>query len=198
MGTVRVRRRALDGTGGQADCVYSPAAMVQSSPKTPVVRVFDCHVARPAPDQEGGFEYLLLLRSSQKIYSGTWRMVGGKLQAGEAAWKAALREIQEETRLPVTRLLTVPYINRFYEWKHDRINDIPVFVALTSGREPVLDEEHSDFAWLSLEEALQRLPWPGQREGLQAAQSLLESGGDLVPFMEIDLDAAREQDGVLG
>ena len=172
--------------------------MAQEGPKAPVIRVFDCHVARAAPDRPGGFEFLLLLRSSKKIYSGTWRMVGGKIQPPEPAWRAALREIHEETRLPVSRLLTVPYINRFYEWKHDRINDIPVFVALTTGREPVLDDEHSDFAWLSMEEALERLPWPGQREGLQAAQSLLQSGGALVPFMEIDLDAAEEQNGVLG
>lgn len=172
--------------------------MVESGPKTPVVRVFDCHVARANPGRDGGFEFLLLLRSSKKIYSGTWRMVGGKLKSGEAAWQAALREIQEETRLPVSRLLTVPYINRFYEWKHDRINDIPVFVAVTTGREPVLDDEHTDFAWLSVEEALERLPWPGQREGLRAAKSLLDSGGELVPFMEIDLDEAHGQHGVLG
>jgi 8-oxo-dGTP pyrophosphatase MutT (NUDIX family) len=148
--------------------------------------VFDCHVARPSAD--GSYEYLLLKRSSHKIYAGSWRMVGGKLHADETAWQGCLRELSEETQLPIARLLCVPYVNRFYEWRHDRINDIPVFVAITeSGRDPVLDAEHSDFAWLGLDSALERLPWPGQSEGLRAAHELLRSGHPLQEFMEVSL-----------
>jgi dATP pyrophosphohydrolase len=156
------------------------------STKSPVIRVFDCHIARPTPN--GGYEYLLLQRSSHKIYAGSWRMVGGKLNAAETAWQACLRELQEETRLPVARLLTVPYINRFYEWRHDRINDIPVFVAVTNaGSEPVLDDEHCAASWLNLEVAVERLPWPGQQEGLRAAAHLLTKNQVLQSFMEIAL-----------
>lgn len=155
-------------------------------PRSAVIRVFDCHVARPTA--AGAYEYLLLERSSHKIYAKTWRMVGGKLLADETAWQGCLRELQEETRLPITRLLSVPYVNRFYEWKHDRINDIPVFVAVTEkGRDPVLDEEHSAFAWLGLDSALERLPWPGQSEGLRAADALLRTGHVLQEFMEVSL-----------
>lgn len=158
----------------------------RSGPRTPIVRVFDCHVARQVSDD--GYEYLLLQRSSHKIYADTWRMVGGKLEESETAWEACLRELAEETQLPVERLLCVPYVNRFYEWRHDRINDIPVFVAITpSGIDPVLDAEHSTFAWLPLESALDRLPWPGQAEGLRAADALLRRGHVLQQFMEVSL-----------
>lgn len=164
----------------------SSGAEPVSPAKSPVIRVFDCHVARPTAG--GRYEYLLLQRADHKIYAGSWRMVGGKLQPNETAWQACLRELHEETRLPVQRLLTVPYINRFYEWLHDRINDIPVFVAVTSaGAEPVLDEEHSGFAWLGLNEAVERMPWPGQREGLRAAEELLLRNAPLQRFMEIAL-----------
>ena len=153
--------------------------------RTPVIRVFDCHVAR---ETTGGYEYLLLKRASQKIYANTWRMVGGKLEASETAWQACLRELAEETRLPVARLLCVPYVNRFYEWRHDRINDIPVFVAITErGANPILDEEHSDFAWLDLDAAITRLPWPGQCEGLRAADALLCRGHVLQEVMEVSI-----------
>jgi dihydroneopterin triphosphate diphosphatase len=158
--------------------------------RSPVIRVFDCHLARPAAG--GGHEYLLLRRASHKIYAGSWRMVGGKLAEGETAWQACLREIAEETQLPVQRLLSVPYVNRFYEWQHDRINDIPVFVAVTrAAANPVLDDEHSEFAWLGLDVALERLPWPGQREGLRAAAALLEGGELLQGFLEVSLPPAR-------
>jgi dihydroneopterin triphosphate diphosphatase len=153
-------------------------------PRNPVIRVFDCHVARPATG--GSYEYLLLKRSSHKIYADTWRMVGGKLRPDETAWQGCLRELAEETRLPIARLLCVPYVNRFYEWRQDRINDIPVFVAITeNGRDPVLDDEHSAFAWLRLDSALERLPWPGQSEGLRAADGLLREGHPLQEFMEV-------------
>lgn len=154
--------------------------------RSPVIRVFDCHLARPTPS--GGYEFLLLRRASHKIYAGSWRMVGGKLATDETAWQACLREIAEETQLPVQRLLSVPYVNRFYEWQHDRINDIPVFVAVTrSGASPVLDDEHSDFEWLSIETALSRLPWPGQRDGLRSAAALLQDGELLQGFLEVSL-----------
>ena len=164
----------------------TPVKTPHVGPRTPVIRVFDCHVARETSG--GAYEYLLLRRASHKIYAGTWRMVGGKLTAEETAWQGCLRELEEETRLPVARLLSVPYVNRFYEWRHDRINDIPVFVAVTRrGENPVLDDEHSDYAWLSPDSALQRLPWPGQREGLHAANTLLLQGHALQEFMEVSL-----------
>jgi 8-oxo-dGTP pyrophosphatase MutT (NUDIX family) len=158
----------------------------QAGSRSPVIRVFDCHIARERP--AGGFEFLLLRRSSHKIYAGSWRMVGGKLRTEETAWQACLRELAEETQLPVARLLSVPYVNRFYEWRHDRINDIPVFVAVVQpGKDPVLDDEHSDFAWLDLEAALAKLAWPGQREGLLAASALLREGHALQEFMEVSI-----------
>lgn len=115
-------------------------------------------------------------------------MVGGKLKDDETAWQGCLRELAEETQLPVRRLLTVPFINRFYEWRHDRINDIPVFVAVTDqGATPVLDDEHSEACWLSPGEALGRLPWPAQQQGLDVADRLLRGEIELADFMEIDL-----------
>lgn len=159
-------------------------------PRHPVIRVFDCHVARPAG--AGGFEYLALRRAEGKIYAGTWRMVGGKLHADESAWQACLRELAEETQLPVRRLLTVPYINRFYDWRHDRIDDIPVFVAVTAaGAEPVLDDEHTEARWVSPEDAQAMLAWPAQQEGLRVADRLLRGDIDLADFMEIELPSAR-------
>ena len=151
-------------------------------PRVPTIRVFDCHIARQT-DQ--GIEFLLLLRSDAKIYAGTWRMVGGKLKDDETAWQAALREVKEETSLDVRSLFTVPYVNRFYEWRHDRINDIPVFVALVGDGDPVLDDEHTDFAWLSASKAVEKLSWPGQREGLMAALNLLETKSPLHSFLKV-------------
>ena len=155
-------------------------------PRTPIVRVIDCHIARPSA--QGGYEYLLLKRSNHKIYAGSWRMVGGKLHDEETAWQGCLRELREETRLHARRLFAVPFVNRFYEWQSDRINDIPVFVAVTpEAGDPILDDEHREFAWHSLEEAVRLVPWPGQRDGMQAAHHLLTGGEELQRYLEVQL-----------
>ncbi len=153
-----------------------------SSTRHPIVRVFDCHVARVTAADE--LEFLLLRRAPGRIYAGDWRMVGGKLEPGETAWEACLRELHEETGLVPLRLLAVPYLNRFYEWQKDRVNEIPVFIALSAGSDPVLDDEHDDFEWLPLAAAKARLPWPGQRGGLDAAAALYDDQR-LWPHVEV-------------
>jgi dATP pyrophosphohydrolase len=166
--------------------VTDPAA---PGPRTPVVRVIDCHVVRPAGER---FEYLVLQRSPGRIDAGYWRTVTGKIEVRETAWRAALRELAEETGLTPVRFFAVPYVNRFYEWQHDRINDIPVFLALVDpAAEPVLDREHVAHAWLPRDAAIARLRWPAQREGLAAAAALLEGHEHPLDSLEIPLEGDR-------
>jgi dATP pyrophosphohydrolase len=139
--------------------------------ESPVVRVIDCHVARETPE---GFEFLLLRRAPDRADANRWRIVTGKIEHGEAAWQAALRELREETALAPLRLFAVPYVNQFYEWQHDRINAIPVFLALVPSEAAVtLDEEHTDSRWFPAPEAAANLTWPGMRDGLLAAEAFL-------------------------
>ncbi|MBT5773075.1 MAG: NUDIX domain-containing protein [Dehalococcoidia bacterium] len=145
-----------------------------SESRHPVIRVIDCHVARPTAEGSDTYEYLVLLRAPDRVDEGRWRIVTGKIEGSEAAWQAARRELAEETQLPLARLLVVPYVSRYYEWQHDRLNDIPVLLAVVEpGADPILDDEHVDFRWATRDEALDLLVWPAQREGLRAADLLL-------------------------
>ena len=60
-------------------------------------------------------------------------MVGGKIEPGETPGRPACgnRGGNGVDRRPAA----VPYLNRFYEWHRDRVNEIPVFLAITSGEE---------------------------------------------------------------
>lgn len=160
------------------------------------MRVIDCHVARATPEGDiaratsDGWEYLVLRRSPGRLDAGRWRVVTGKIEDGETAWEAAQRELFEETGLEPQRLLAVPYVNQFYEWEHDRINAIPVFLAVVDREAPItLDDEHVEAAWFDLETATGQLAWPGQREGLRAAAALLAEDRGPVEALEIDLSA---------
>ncbi|HKJ47090.1 MAG TPA: NUDIX pyrophosphatase [Balneolales bacterium] len=126
-------------------------------PDLKVIDVYPYHVF------EGNIEYLLLHRSTDKLYAGQWRMVGGKVQAGETSWQAGLRELREETGAIPQKYWSVPSINHFYDYKSDQILYIPAFAALLDIETPVLlNSEHDDYKWLTMDEASKLIQWPEQ------------------------------------
>jgi dATP pyrophosphohydrolase len=126
-------------------------------PELKVIDVYPYHVF------EGNIKYLLLHRSTDKLYAGQWRMVGGKVKAGETSWQAGLRELREETGVTPKKYWTIPSINQFYDYKSDQIIYIPAFAALLDIETPItLNHEHDDFIWLALDEAVKLIQWPEQ------------------------------------
>ena len=126
------------------------------------IRVVDVYPYRLHPDVPAGVELLLLRRAEGTSYEGTWRMVGGGIDSGEAAWETAHRELHEETGCTPERFWALPSVNTFYEWKSDRISLTPAFAAEIS--EPItLNAEHDTYAWVSPSEACERLHWPEQQ-----------------------------------
>ena len=123
-------------------------------------------------------EYLLLKRSpDEKIYPNLWQLVSGTINDGEAAHAAALRELNEETRLIPRTFWVVPHVNTFYDPEYDAVNLSPLFAAqVEDGHEPTLSSEHSHHEWLPYSEAWRRLVWPGQRQGLETVEKYVIGG----------------------
>ncbi len=136
------------------------------------VRVVDVY---PYRMREGEVELLILRRSAGRLYAGQWRIVGGKIEPGEGAWQAALREVREEAGCDPVLFWAVPSVNTFYEWQSDRVNVIPAF-AVQLDIDPVLDDEHDAWEWLSPAEAASRLDWPEQRRLAAVVVETLERG----------------------
>jgi dATP pyrophosphohydrolase len=144
------------------------------------VRVVDVY---PYRNQSVNPEFLLLRRAPDATYAGQWRMVGGKIEADEAAWETGLREVQEETGHAPTQFWALPSVNVFYEWEEDRINLAPAFAAALPD-DPTLDGEHDTFTWLPAREAAEYLDWPEQKRLLRLADQLLRDG--IPPRLIID------------
>ncbi len=120
--------------------------------------------------------YLLFKRAADRIYDGQWRMIGGKVQNGESYWEAAYRELREETSLKPLLMWTIPSVNSFYEHQTDTILNIPAFAAEIDESSPIiLDSEHSEYAWFSIEDAVDKIIWPEQRRLLKLTDSLITS-----------------------
>jgi len=144
------------------------------------IRVVDVY---PYRNESVNPEFLLLRRAPDTAYEGQWRMVGGKIETGEAAWETGLREVKEETGHAPTHFWALPSVNTFYEWREDRVNLTPAFAAALPD-DPSLDDEHNGFAWLPAREAAQRLEWPEQKRLLRLADRVLRDG--IPPSLIVD------------
>lgn len=117
----------------------------------------------PYRQKNGQPHFLIFKRSSEKIYANQWRMVGGKVNEGEQSWQAALRELKEETGLTPVKLWVIPSVNQFYESKSDAVHTIPAFAAeLEFNSKITLDDEHSEYKWISIEDVQSYIKWPEQ------------------------------------
>ena len=89
-----------------------------------VVRVIDAYVFNRKSKE---IRFLLLKRAKTKIYEHLWQGVAGKIEAGEAAWEAAIRELKEETGFEPVRIFVADHVSKFYEAHGDWVNMVPVF-----------------------------------------------------------------------
>ncbi len=116
-----------------------------------------------------GTEVLLLQRTAAR--GAFWQPVTGRREPGEAAAAAAAREVAEETGHSL-RVRPLDYRHAFAlgEARPPVLAMEEAFAAAWEGDAAVrLGPEHTDFAWLSVPEALKRLPYAGLRRAVERA-----------------------------
>jgi len=133
-------------------------------------------------------EFLILKRSSKKIYANQWRMVGGKVVEGETYWQAAIRELKEEISEKPSSFWTVPSVNSFYEHKTDTIHQIPAFAAKIEWTDEriELDDEHSKYLWVKADQINEYIHWPEQKRLIRLINDILINQ-QILPEWIIDL-----------
>jgi hypothetical protein len=72
-------------------------------------------------------------------------------------------------------MFVADYVSKFYEKHGDRMNFVPVFGIEVKNKKVSLSEEHCNFKWLSFKKAHAKLTWNGQKKGLKAVHSMLNS-----------------------
>jgi dATP pyrophosphohydrolase len=121
---------------------------------------------------DGEYEYALLRRAD----AGFWQGVTGGGEDDEAPLQAARRETNEETGLPpdsaflqldTVEPVPVTEFNVGDLWGED-VYVIPqyCFGVLAEERELVLSREHTEYRWLTYEQAHSLLKWDGNRTAL--------------------------------
>lgn len=120
-----------------------------------------------------GIAYLLLYHGG-----GYWNFPKGKIEAGEKSFRAALRELKEETGLGRNDLVFREYFRTtdkyvFFRGR-ERIFKIVIFYLAESKRSDVkLSYEHEGYGWFLRRDAMRMLKFRNLRDILKQADSLL-------------------------
>lgn len=102
---------------------------------------------------------LFLKREQRRPQGGLWGIPGGKFEKGETAEQAVIREIREETGIALSNrslkslgkvYIRLPDVDFTYHMFAHSLEKIPSAIVL----DPV---EHTEYQWLTLQEAL-KLP----------------------------------------
>lgn len=94
--------------------------------------------------------YLFLLRA-QGSWAMTWGLAGGKIDAGESVAQGLTREIQEELGGMIVDPKFVPI--EMFTSNNEQFVYHTYFVAVDYEFVPVLNSEHTGYAWLPLDAA---------------------------------------------
>jgi 8-oxo-dGTP diphosphatase len=109
---------------------------------------------------------LLVLRANEPA-RGTWSLPGGRVEVGESAQEAVIREVFEETGLTVSLVREVGSVIR--EAPAGGTYVIRDFLAqVLDPRTPVAGDDASDAAWFAPHEILGLSTSPGLVEALRA------------------------------
>ena len=150
-----------------------------------LVRVIDAYIFHQISD---GIKFLIMKRAKTKMYEHLWQGVAGKIEVGETAPEAAIRELEEETGFEPVRMFVADHVSKFYETHGDRINLVPVFGIEVDREDVKISDEHCDFKWLDFKTARDTLVWKGQKEGITAVNDMLNSNDNRIKWSEVDLN----------
>lgn len=116
-------------------------------------------------------EFLLL-----HYEAGHWGFPKGNKERGETKLETAIREIKEETGLKNLKFTDFEKdINYFYKREGKTIyKTVTYFLAKSTTKDVTISWEHTGFAWVPYEEALETLTYSTTKEVLKAAQSYLD------------------------
>ena len=110
---------------------------------------------------------VLLVKRGTGSFIGEWGLITGRIEADEPAWQAAVREVQEEAGLATVHLYSAGYCESFYEPAGNTLEIVPMFVASVAAPAAVtLNDENTDFRWVTAREALELVPFHGHRIAL--------------------------------
>lgn len=114
---------------------------------------------------------LLVKRNSRADYApGIWEFVTGRIKQFEEPEVALRREVQEEAGLTDIKIVKPFKVSHFFRGEPIAEKELILIIywCMTSSCEVKISEEHEDFQWVTLGEALELVEHPGVKSDIEA------------------------------
>lgn len=142
-----------------------------------------------------GIKFLLLYHGGPY-----WNFPKGKLVEGEKTFKAALREVEEETGIKPRELKFVHWfkaVDRFTFYTKDkrRIPRVVVYYLAETNKEKVTIQprEHQGYGWFLFKDALRILTMPNLKRHLKRAYKIITSLANEKAALNQDMSKKEEE-----
>ena len=112
---------------------------------------------------------VLLIRRGTPPRLGEWSLPGGRIEPGERAIQAALRELREETGVEAEMLGLVDVVDGLFP-EHGRHYVLIDYAARWLSGEPRAGDDAAEAAFFPFEEALRQVDWDETRRILALAR----------------------------
>ncbi len=96
---------------------------------------------------------------------GGWFVITGEVEGNETHEEAAIREILEETGLNIEEIIPLNW-GSIYNWGGD-VCEEHNFITFVKPGEIILNEEHSKYEWLEIDDFIEKIKWGGDKELLR-------------------------------
>lgn len=121
---------------------------------------------------------VLLIRRGTPPLAGEWSLPGGRIEPGERATDAALRELQEETGVTARLAGLVDVVDGIFTsrktgdvTRHYLLFD---YAAVWESGEPVAGDDAAHAEWITPEDLEDLLLWDETRRIIKAARSIVK------------------------
>ncbi|QYF87949.1 NUDIX hydrolase [Brevundimonas sp. PAMC22021] len=112
---------------------------------------------------------VLLIRRGTPPRLGEWSLPGGRIEPGERAIEAALRELREETGVEAEMLGLIDVVDGVFP-EHGRHYVLIDYAARWLSGEPQAGDDATQAAFFAFEEAVRRVDWDETRRILLLAR----------------------------
>lgn len=133
------------------------------------VSQINCIVFKPEGDS---YKFLVLRRAEGG--GGFWQSVTGGVKEGENEISALKRELKEETGISEYRkIINLKYSFSFYLPHLGELTENVYAVEVDPHTEIVLSAEHTEYRWVTFEEALDLIKYETNKEGFRKIWKIL-------------------------
>jgi 8-oxo-dGTP diphosphatase len=122
---------------------------------------------------------VLLIKRGKPPYAGEWSIPGGKIEYGESAVEAALRELLEETGVTARIIGLIDVVDSIGGREAGRPGDwhylLVDYAAVWTSGEPVAGDDATEAVFLPFAEAVARTRWDKTRNVITRARTLVDT-----------------------